>query len=182
MDKQTKRQNRYGFLQFFEASEARRAANELNNTKIGNNYIRCNMQEGNFQDPKANLVVKFIDAGVTQQQFFEAFQRFGPIRSCKLELFSDGKSRGFGYIQFESEEAANAAIAQSGTLEFNGKKVEILNHQRKEQRPQQESSFLNLFVQGLPEGTDDDKLRAMFAQYGEIQSAHVHRDGDSAAL
>ena len=182
VDKQTKRQNRYGFLQFFEASEARRAANELNNTKIGNNYIRCNMQEGNFQDPKANLVVKFIDAGVTQQQFFEAFQRFGPIRSCKLELFSDGKSRGFGYIQFESEEAANAAIAQSGTLEFNGKKVEILNHQRKEQRPQQESSFLNLFVQGLPEGTDDDKLRAMFAQYGEIQSAHVHRDGDSAAL
>ena len=55
-------------------------------------------------------MVRFIDNSVTQQQFFEAFQQFGPIRSCKLELFPDGKSRGFGYIQFESEEAANAAI------------------------------------------------------------------------
>jgi len=57
VDKQTKRQNRYGFLQFFEGSEARRCAAEINNTKVGNNYIRCNMQEGDFMEPKANLVV-----------------------------------------------------------------------------------------------------------------------------
>ena len=61
MDKQTKRQNRYGFLQFFDVAEARRCSNELNNTMIGSNYIRCNLQEGNFMEPKANLVVKFID-------------------------------------------------------------------------------------------------------------------------
>ena len=66
MDKQTKRQNRYGFLQFFDLAEARRCAAELNNTQIGTNYIRCNLQEGNFMEPKANLVVKFIDTGVTQ--------------------------------------------------------------------------------------------------------------------
>lgn len=110
VDKQTKRQNRYGFLQFFDAAEARRCAAELNNTQIGLNYIRCNLQEGNFMEPKANLVVKFIDLAVTQQQFYDTFLQFGPIRSCKLELFPDGKSRGFGYIQFESEEAANLAI------------------------------------------------------------------------
>ena len=178
VDKQTKRQNRYGFLQFFDVQEAKRCATELNNTKIGANFIRCNLQEGNFMEPKANLVVKFIDAQVTQQQFYDAFTQFGAIRSCKLELFPDGKSRGFGYIQFESEDAANLAIAQSGTLEFNGKKVEILNHQRKEQRPETEKSFLNLFVQGLPEGTDDNGLKAMFQEYGDIQSAHVHRSGE----
>lgn len=72
------------------------------------------------------------------------------------------------------------AIAQSGQLEFNGKKVEILNHQRKDQRPETERSFLNLFVQGLPDGTDDNKLREMFAQFGEIQSAHVHRGGEAS--
>ena len=130
-------------------------------------------------EPKANLVVKFIDTGVTQQQFYDAFTQFGAIRSCKLELFADGKSRGFGYIQFETEEDANKAIEQSGKLEFNGKKVEILNHQRKEQRPETDRSFLNLFVQGLPEGTDDEGLRKMFAEFGEIQSAHVHRAGES---
>ena len=43
VDKQTKRQNRYGFLQFFAVEEARRCATELNNTKIGTNFIRCNL-------------------------------------------------------------------------------------------------------------------------------------------
>ena len=104
---------------------------------------------------------------------------FGPIRSCKLELYPDGKGRGFGYIQFESEEAAANAIEQSGVLEFNGKKVEVLHHQRREQRQGQERSFLNLFVQGLPQGTDDDRLQQMFVEFGEIQSAHVQRGGGS---
>lgn len=80
------------------------------------------------------------------------------MRSCKLELYPDGKARGFGYIQFESEESATAAIAQSGVLEFNGKKVEVLTHQRREQRQGQDRGFLNLFVQGLPADTDDAKL------------------------
>lgn len=33
-------------------------------------------------------------------------------------------------------------------------------------------------MQGLPEGTDDDGLKAMFAVHGEVQSAHVQRNGD----
>lgn len=109
-------------------------------------------------EPKANVLVRYIDLGVSQQQFYEAFAAFGPIRSCKLELYPDGKSRGFGYIQFESEDAAAAAIAKSQELEFNGKKVEVLTHQRREQRQGGERSFLNIFVQGLPAGTNDDLL------------------------
>lgn len=52
----------------------------------------------------------------------------------------------------------------------------MLTHQRREQRPDAERSFLNIFVQGLPEGTSDDSLKAMFADFGEIQSAHVQRE------
>lgn len=130
-------------------------------------------------EPKANVLVRYVDLAVTQQEFYEAFSAIGPIRSCKLELYPDGKSRGFGYIQFETEAAASDAIAQSQKLEFNGKKVEVLTHQRREQRPGGERSFLNIFVQGLPEGTDDDSLKAMFAEFGEIQSAHVARGGET---
>lgn len=131
-------------------------------------------------EPEANVLVRYIDQGVTQQQFFEAFSSFGPIRSCKLELYPDGKSRGFGYIQFESKESASAAIEQSQKLELNEKKVEVLTHQRREQRQGGERSFLNIFVQGLPDGTNDEGLKAMFAEFGEIQSAHVQRGEDEA--
>ncbi len=179
VDKQTKRQNRYGFLQFFDVKEARRCAKELNNTMIGSQYIRCNLQEGKFIEPKANVLVRGIDLAVTQQQFHDEFVAFGAIRSCKLELYADGKGRGFGYIQFESEDSANAAIAKSGQIQFNGKPVEVLTHQRREQRAGQERNFQNLFVQGLPAGTDNDKLSAMFAEFGEIVSAHVQRGGET---
>lgn len=128
VDKQTKRQNRYGFLQFFDENEARRCARELNNTQIGSQYIRCNLQEGKFIEPKANVLVRNIDLSVTQQQFYDEFVKLGPIRSCKLELYADGKGRGFGYIQFESEDSATAAIEKSGKIQFNGKPVEVLTH------------------------------------------------------
>lgn len=49
-------------------------------------------------EPKANVLVRYIDLSVTQQQFYDAFSAFGPVRSCKLELYPDGKARGFGYI------------------------------------------------------------------------------------
>ena len=56
------------------------------------------------------LVFILLSLAVTQQQFYDAFCAFGPVRSCKLELYPDGKARGFGYIQFESEDAAALAI------------------------------------------------------------------------
>lgn len=101
-DKNTKRQNRYGFLQFFDAKEAARCARELNNTQIKGSYIRCAVQEDNFIDQKSNVFVKNLDVDVSQAQLSEAFAKFGSVKSCKIESFDDGKSRGFGYIQYEN--------------------------------------------------------------------------------
>ena len=130
-------------------------------------------------DPKANVLVRNIDLEVTQQQLFEAFSKYGPIKSCKLEQYPDGKSRGFGYIQFENADLAEKAIDATKDLEFNSKKVEVLHHQKREERKTGDTtSFYNIFVQKLPEGTDDKALQSMFGEFGEITSAHVQR-GDT---
>ena len=94
-------------------------------------------------------------------------------------MFPDGKSRGFGYISFESSETAEKVIEESGDIEFNGKPVEVLAHQKREERKGgDEKIFFNIFVQKLPSGTDDLKLKEMFDEFGEITSAHVQRDAD----
>ena len=147
VDKQTKRQNRYGFLQFFDAAEAKRCAEGINNTTINGTTIRASVQEGGKMDPKANVLIRNIALDVTQKELFDTFVKFGAIKSCKLEVFPDGKSRGFGYISFESSETAEKVIEESGDIEFNGKPVEVLAHQKREERKGgDEKIFFNIFV------------------------------------
>ncbi len=40
----------------------------------------------------------------------------------------------------------------------------------------------NLFIKNLPEGTDDESLRKMFAEFGEIESLTVQRDAGTGKL
>jgi polyadenylate-binding protein len=127
------------------------------------------------------VLVRNIDLEVDQQSLFDAFSKFGAIKSCKLESYPDGKSRGFGYIQFENADTAEKAITASAGLEFNGKKVEALPHQKREERKTGDNNaFYNIFVQKLPAGTDDKKLEKMFSEFGEITSAHVQRGDDNS--
>lgn len=40
----------------------------------------------------------------------DLFRKFGNIISCKVVTSEDGKSKGHGFVQFESEDSANSAI------------------------------------------------------------------------
>lgn len=51
--------------------------------------------------PDANVYVRNIPKGTTQGDVYAVFKAFGEILSCKLDVFPDGSSRGFAYVQFE---------------------------------------------------------------------------------
>lgn len=59
--------------------------------------------------------------------------------------------------------------------ELSGKKLEINKHERKDKRDPKDSAgpakYNNLFVKNLPAGTSDQQLHALFAHFGEIESA-----------
>jgi len=40
----------------------------------------------------------------------DLFQKYGNVLSSKVVVYDDGKSKGYGFVQFESEESANSAI------------------------------------------------------------------------
>lgn len=105
---------------------------------------------------------------------FDLFKQFGEIVSCKLETYQDGKSKGYAYIQFKTEEEADKAMEGLNDKEVKGKKIEINKHEKKDKRETPATTkFNNLFVKNLPKGTDDAKLKEMFAKFGEIESATV---------
>lgn len=60
--------------------------------------------------------------------------------------------------------------------ELRGKKIEINRLEKRDKRDFAPTKFNNLFVKNLPKGTDDAKLRELFSQFGEIESATVQKD------
>lgn len=53
----------------------------------------------------------------------ETFQKFGNILSCKVVTSDDGKSKGYGFVQFETEASAKAAIEKLNGLTDGGKQM-----------------------------------------------------------
>ena len=53
------------------------------------------------------------------------FQKCGDILSCKVVMTEDGKSKGYGFVQFESEECANAVIEKLNGSHVEGKKMYV---------------------------------------------------------
>lgn len=65
--------------------------------------------------------------------------------------------------------------------EVKGKKIEVCLHQNKQARANTEGQeggprFTNIFVKNLEEGTDEKKLKDLFAEFGEIDSVIVKKD------
>lgn len=105
--------------------------------------------------------------------------------SCKLETYPDQKgSRGYAYVQYKTEEEADAAIAALNNTMLGTKTLEVKKHTKKDKTKTDASSATgsvaklsnNLFVKYLPTGTDDEGLTALFSQFGPIESVKVQRD------
>jgi len=97
-------------------------------------------------DSKANVLVRNLPKETDQKGLNAMFAEFGNIKSCKLEVYGSGESRGFGYVQFENVEFANAAIAKKNGTTVGDKQIEVMIHSKKEEREDQGDKYTNLYI------------------------------------
>ena len=79
------------------------------------------------------LFVGSLPYSATETQLRELFEPFGSVSS--IRLISDkftGRSKGFGFVEFEDDEAANKAIEDVNGKEFEGRTL-VVNEARPEQ-------------------------------------------------
>jgi RNA recognition motif-containing protein len=67
---------------------------------------------------EANLFIKNLANSVTENDLSQLFSQHGKVISVKVERYSDGESRGMAYVQLQSKEEAQAAIAGLDKQEF----------------------------------------------------------------
>lgn len=133
-----------------------------------------------------NIFIKNLDKSIDNKVMYDTFSTFGNILSCKVAQDEEGKSRGYGFVHFETEEAAENAIAKVNGMLLNDKQVFVGRFVPRKEREklmgERAKKFTNVFVKNFgDEIPDDEKLRDMFKEFGEIISAKVAKDdgGDS---
>lgn len=86
-------------------------------------------------------------------------------------------SLGYGFVHFETEEAARNSIEKVNGMLLNGKKVFVGRFMSRKERLEmlgdKAKKFTNVYVKNLNETMDDKKLREMFEVFGKIISAKV---------
>lgn len=87
---------------------------------------------------------------------------FGNILSAKISQAADGSSLGYGFVQFDSDEAAAKAIEKVNNMEIKEWKVTVTAFKAKETRPSDKSKFTNVYVKDLPEEWSEQNMNEVF--------------------
>ena len=75
---------------------------------------------------KNKLYVGNLPYSMTSDGLREAFAQFGEITDAKVITHRDsGRSKGFGFVEFASEESATAAIEAMHGQEVQGRKLVV---------------------------------------------------------
>ncbi|KAI3472006.1 hypothetical protein Pfo_028694 [Paulownia fortunei] len=180
-DSATGRSLCYGYVNFMSRQEAILAIEVKNHSKLNGKVIRVMWSD---RDPDArrsgvgNVFVKNLSDSIDSMMLQENFQKFGNILSCKVVTSHDGKSEGYGFVQFESENSANAAIEKLNGSSLGGKQMYVGKFMRKSDRalPGHEAKYTNLYVKNMDTDVSEEVLKEKFSEYGKILSLVISKD------
>lgn len=189
----------YGFVHYETAEAADNAIKSVNGMLLNDkkvyvgHHISRKERQSKLDEMKAqftNLYIKNLDTEVTQEEFSELFTRFGNVTSALVATDEEGKSKGFGFVNYEKHEEAQKAVDELHDTDFHGKKLFVTRAQKKAEREEElrrsyeqakiekmsKYQGINLYIKNLEDDFDDEKLRAEFEPFGTITSCKVMRD------
>lgn len=181
----TRRSLGYAYVNFQQPADAERALDTMNFDLLNNKPIRIMWSQ---RDPTirrsgaGNIFIKNLDPNIDTKSIYDTFSMFGSILSCKIASDEEGKSKGYGFIHFETEEAAQKAIDKVNGMLLDNKVVFVGKFQPRAARLREmgEAShrFTNVYVKNFADKLDEAKLRTLFETYGPIMSCTVMSDYD----
>lgn len=189
----------YGFVHYETKEAAQEAIAKVNGMMLNDKKVfvgefmskrERHEKVGDQQKKFKNVFVKNFGTELDMDYVKEKFAAFGEITSCVIMVDNEGKSKGFGFVAYETHEAAEQAVEEMDGADLDGNKITVCRAQKKAERSMElKSKFeaqkierisryqgVNLYIKNLEDGLDDEKLRTEFSQYGTITSAKVMKD------
>lgn len=182
--------NGYGFVCFNTAEEAQKALN----SKVGDLKLEQFKQKERNDASKIfnNIYVKNYNPAWKEAELTELFSKLGDIKSIAVmeKIDKDGTPKPFAFVCFDrpnertyGPECAQRAVNDLHDKEIDGFKLYVqpalpapqrqAQVLREQQRFKNSKKKCNLFVKGFPSTFTEENLRAIFGQFGEIESIRI---------
>ena len=71
------------------------------------------------------MYVGNLEYSTTEQELQALFEEYGPVVSAKVINGADGRPRGFGFVEMETEEAAKTAIEKLNQSTFKNRVIVV---------------------------------------------------------
>ncbi|XP_044181818.1 polyadenylate-binding protein 4-like isoform X2 [Acropora millepora] len=179
----TRRSLGYAYINFLEPAAAERALETMNFDPIKGRPCRISWAQ---RDPSlrksgvGNIFIMNLDKSIDNKALYDTFSAFGNILSCKIAQAEDGTSKGYGFVHFDTEEAAEDAIAKVNGILLNDKKVIatkwMSTRERLEKLDSQPKNFTNVYIKNFGEDMDEERLRELAEKFGHVLSLKVVTD------
>ncbi|KAG9440287.1 hypothetical protein H6P81_020452 [Aristolochia fimbriata] len=187
----------YGFVQFDNEDSAQNAIDKLNGMLLNDKqvfvgpFVRKQERETSVGKTKFNNVyVKNLSESTTDDDLKKIFGEYGNITSAVIMREGDGKSKCFGFVNFENAEDAAQAVDAFNGKKFDDKDWYVGKAQKKSEREMElkgrfeqnnketvdKFQGVNLYLKNLDDSIDDEKLKELFSEFGKITSCKVMRD------
>merc|ERR1712165_38606 len=175
----------YAYVNFQQPADAERALDTMNFDVLKGKPIRIMWSQ---RDPSlrrsgvGNVFIKNLDKSIDNKAMYDTFSAFGNILSCKVAQDmsngqNHGESKGYGFVHFETEEAALNAIQKVNGMLLNGKKVFVGRFVPRKEREvelgEKARRFTNVYIKNINEEYDEGRLTEMFEKYGKISSVKI---------
>eukprot|EP00933_Yihiella_yeosuensis_P071281 TRINITY_DN7948_c0_g2_i1.p1 TRINITY_DN7948_c0_g2~~TRINITY_DN7948_c0_g2_i1.p1 ORF type:complete len:549 (-),score=126.32 TRINITY_DN7948_c0_g2_i1:106-1752(-) len=166
----------YAYVNYYSHIDATSAMEKLNYKEIRGRCCRImwsNPRRTVRGSDDANIFVKNLDITIDSKALYDTFSIFGNILSAKVSTDKAGNSRGYGFVQYESTDAAKQAIERVNGMQIGDRTVYVGPFKKREQTTTEESKDCSLYVKHIPTDWDDNKVTELFKPYGELESTLI---------
>lgn len=179
-DSNTRASLGYAYVNFQTHADAEKVMDAMNYSPIKDKPCRISwpIRDSNVRkSTTGNVFIKNLDPTIDDRALYDTFSLFGRILSCKVVKDNSNVSKGYGFVHFESPQAAETAIEKINGMLISGREVYV-GHFIKHNERTQNVQYTNIYVKSVPTHWDEKRLKDLFSECGEIKSVAISKNDD----
>ncbi|PWA19577.1 hypothetical protein CCH79_00006971 [Gambusia affinis] len=136
--------------------------------------------------PGSTLFIKNLNFSTTEEKLQEIFSKCGKVKSCSISKKKDKSgnvlSMGYGFVQYQTAEAAQKALRQLQHCVVDDHQLEVkiseratrtaeVSHKKKQTEKKQTGS--KILVRNVPFQATVREIRELFSTFGELKTVRL---------